>query len=197
MAQSDERMDMISSAIRSQAEQQSREIIEKANNYRDTQLSSYTDQLINDMYDTVQSTSSALRQKKLSDISGAERNAYHTLLRRREELTKSIFDNVAGQLREFTATPEYPRWLLDTLASQKDNWDHASSVVRLREADLPLAPKIAALLPGVTVEADNSIELGGFVLENHMAGIRVDETLSTRLTRQKPWFLQNCGLRVQ
>jgi len=197
MAQSDERMDMISSAIRSQAEQQSREIIQKANTYRDTQLSAYTEQLINDMYDTVQSTSGGLRQKKLSDISRAERDAYHALLRRREELTKAVFDKVAVQLREFAATPEYSKWLLDTLASQKDSWDHAGSVVRLREADMPLAAEIAALLPGAAALADDSVEPGGFVLENHIAGIRVDETLTTRLARQKSWFLQNCGFRVQ
>jgi len=190
-------MNMISSAIRSQAEQQAEGIIAKANEYRDTQLELYTEQLLSDMYDTVQHATGELRQKMLSQISSAERDAYQALLRRRDALTSQVFDDVAKQLAAYADTPAYRERLLEGIGGLSDRYDHESTTVLLRPADMALAARIEAMLPGCAVREDPSVRLGGFMLLNTAAGVRVDETLETRLAGQRPWFLAHCGMRVQ
>ncbi len=196
MAQPNERMDMISSAIRAQAEQQAREITDKANQLRDTQIAQRSEQVIGEMFTYTQQAVSDSKQKALNAISAAERQATQTLFVRREELSQQIFAQVRNRLLEYASGEEYRKQLAQEIASCHEGYDHTTTTLHLRTADMPLAGQLAALLPGCTILEDEQLALGGFVLENTAARILIDATLEYRLEQQKAWFREHCGLRV-
>ena len=196
MSHTDQRIDQIGSSIREQVQQQSREIIERADARRKQELDDYQSQLVDSMFQMVQKEVAQLRQKALGNIAGAERAAYRALLSRRQELTALLFVRAADRLKEYSGSPAYKEWLLSAASAHRDTCGHTGSVLHLRGADMAFADEIAAKLPGCQVREDAEIRLGGFKLYNESARICIDETLEARLEEQKPWFLSHCGLRV-
>lgn len=196
MAKLDERMQLIGTAILGQANLESQAIIKKANDIRENEMAAYEEEIVQNMFGKLQHTTHAVRLESMKALAKAELEAHRALLRRREELTRTVFAATRTRLLGFAASPEYLSWLPDVVAAVKGNYDHTSSTLRLRETDLALADKLTALLPGCKVVADGSIKIGGFKLLNNAAGILIDETLDARLVAQKPWFLQHCGLTI-
>lgn len=194
MPKIDERIEQIGAAIVSQATQESKEIIDKANQIREQEIAAYKEQVIEKMFEELQQKTRAVRQKAIRDKAQAELGANRELLLRREELAVAVFAGAKSRLFDYVATPAYRAALLQELAALADQYDHSDSIVLLREADMALADDIQKLLPGCQVQADPFIRLGGFMLRNRAAGVLVDETLDARLKAQRPWFLQNSGL---
>lgn len=196
MAKLDEKMELIGSAIVSQAEQERKSIVDKANAIREQELSACKEQLIEKMFGRVQAQTRTIRQKSIKDKAQAELRAHRELLLRRQELTTSVFAAAKTRLYDYVSTPDYPAALLSQLRKMAGSWEHSASTVFLRDDDLALAGEIEAILPGCRVVADRTIRIGGFRLRNSAAGILVDETLDARLEAQRPWFLQTCGLKT-
>lgn len=196
MAKLDEKMQLIGQAVVEQAEQESRSIIDKANAIRDRELTEYKEQVISKMFEQIQQKTRNVRQQAVRDRARAEQDSRRALLTGREELAALIYGSVRARLLEYIHGEEYRQTLLDSLQKLRDRWDHTSTTVQLRESDMALTDQIGGLLPGCRVEADKRIKLGGFRLRNTAAGILLDETLDARLEDTRPWFLQNCGLKV-
>lgn len=196
MAKMDERVDMIGSSILAQAEHESRELTAKANAVRESEIKAFEEKIIRDMFTEVQKHTSRLRADTIKAVSTAQVTAHRSLLRRREELAGMVFASVRARLFEYAKTPAYAETLKAELESLRDSYDHIDSTVYLREADMPMAGEIEAILPGCTVEVDSSIRAGGWKLLNKRAGILIDETLDARITAQKDWFLLNSGMQI-
>ena len=196
MDRSEQHIRQIDAAIRAQAEQQSRAIIDEANHSKEQTLREHTERVVDDMCIRVRDGVQDCRQQALRNVSRAEREQYASLLRRREELTGTVFADTAQALREFAAGPEYAPWLLRLLRELEPSRADGA-VISLRREDLELTGQITGLLPGCHVRESGEIRLGGFILENERLGIRVDETLEARLAGQRPRFLMQCGLRVR
>lgn len=196
MAKVDERADIIGASILSQAEQESKELIEKARTIRDVEIHEFEDRVIQDMFAKMQKESAVLRAETVKAVSVAQVTARQSLLRRREELSGMVMAAVWTRLLEYAKTPEYRAAVKDELASLKERYDHSASILYLRDADMDMAAELCALLPGSQAEADPAIKAGGWKLQNTAAEILIDETLDTRLSGQWPWFLQNSGLQV-
>lgn len=196
MPKIDDKVHLIGSAITSQAEQERAAIIEKANQIREKELAEYKEQVIGEMFGRMQHDTREVRQHTVQQKAQTASQASRELLLRREELAAQVFAAVRARLAEYVAGEEYRAALLERVRAVKDQWDHTASVVQLREADMALAAQIQSLLPGCEVRAAKRIKIGGFELRNSAAGILLDETLDARLDDQRPWFLQNCGLKA-
>lgn len=196
MPKMDDKVLKIGYAITLQAEAESKKIIQEANEIRDREISRYRDQVIDEMFGRIQNETRCIRERTLREKAVAVSNAYRELLRRREELSAGVFQAVRDRLEEYTGTEEYRASMLKHLSEVKEQWDHNSSVVMLRPADMALEDRIKAALPGCEVRATRQIRLGGFRLRNTQAGILLDETLDSRLEDQRSWYLQNCGLKT-
>jgi vacuolar-type H+-ATPase subunit E/Vma4 len=192
----DERAEMIGSSILAQAEQESKELIAQANQIRESEIRAFEEQIITDMFGTVQRRTATLRANSIKAISKAQVETRRGLLRRREELSAMVMASVWTRLFEYGKTPAYAEAIKAELAELAGQYDHSTSTVYLREADRGLADEIKALLPGCTVEIDPAIKAGGWRLENTAGRILIDETLDTRLTEGKNWFLLHSGLRI-
>lgn len=195
MAKSDERLEKIESAIHTQVEAQSKELIRKADAFRAEQIRQHTDELVEKMYTIVQNRVGSLRQEMRSEIAKVEEEGHHRLLRRRGALLEQAFAMAKEHMQAFAASPDYESWVLELLAPWQGKC--AGGTLRIRTEDKRLAPKFEELLPGCAVEESLPKSMGGFILDLPGLGIRVDETLETRLEQQRPWFLEHCGLKVE
>ncbi|MDL2233358.1 V-type ATP synthase subunit E [Ruminococcaceae bacterium OttesenSCG-928-L11] len=196
MAKMDERADVIGASILAQADHESKELTAKANAIRETEIHAFEDEVIHSMFAEVQAKTTQLRVDSVKTISNAKVTAHSSVLKRREELAGMVFAAVKARLCEYAKTPEYTKAIMEELTAVKDRYSHTSSTVYLREADMPLAKEVEAILPGCRVEADAAIR-GGWKLLNREANILIDETFDSRLQEQKSWFLLNSGMQIQ
>ena len=200
MSKMDERAEMISASIVAQAEQESKELIRRANAAREQALRQFEDEIIQDMFAKVQRQAAELRQDAVRAVSKAQESARQGILRRREELVAQVFAAVRTRLIAYAQSPAYRQAMAAELAALSGSLDyplnHAFSTLYLRAADADFAAEATALLPGCRVETDNTIKNGGWKLLNTEKGILIDETLDARLVEQTAWFLANSGLQI-
>lgn len=196
MANVQERMEMIGSSILAQAQSESKELIAKAIYERDHELAIFEEQVIQEMFGKVQEKSADIRTATVRKVSVAQSEARQRLLKKRGELADKVFAKLRLRLEDYVKTPQYTVAILEELTSLKGEYNHASSTVYLREADMNLNGSISKVLEGVKLEADPTIRIGGWKLLNTDAGIVINETLDDRLEGQKAWFLANSGLSI-
>lgn len=109
----------------------------------------------------------------------------------RGRLQQSVFDAAEQKLREFTESKDYAPWL-EAGAKEMAAALGEGAVLRVRTADLPL---LQGKLPeGCRLEADDTIRLGGLrgCSDRNVA----DDTLESRLSSQREWFLEHSGLSI-
>lgn len=126
-------------------------------------------------------------------LSAARAEARASLAARRQALAEEAFAAAAEKLRAFTEGEDYTAWLqaeAKTLAGRLGQ----GTVLYARPQDLA---RLGDLPAGCTAEADPSIELGGLRAENKAAHMAADDTLTSRLAAQRPWFLENAGLSIE
>ena len=192
----DDRVNLIESAILSQARQESRKIIDKASAIREREIQAARDEYSGGMLERIQEKSGKLRLDTVKAVAAQELEARHEILKLRNSKTDEIFRSVAARLLQYTETDGYKTGILERAAKLKDFLDHSESAVLVREYDKALGAEIIKAIGGGTVEHDSSITIGGFKLKNEKARILIDETLDERLLDQRQWFLQSCGLKV-
>ena len=191
-----DRISVIGSSILSQAEKESRRLIDSANALRDMELAAAKEKIVAETGERLQRESAAIRHEYASGIAAERTHAREALLRRRDTLTRMVFMNVQARLAQFAQSPEYPALLLRELALIKEGYDHSASTVFLAERDMTLAAEIERLLPGASVQPDENISLGGWKLLSNQARVMIDQSFETRLRDQKEWFLEHCNLEV-
>ena len=133
----------------------------------------------------------AIRQSRLHDETDRQ------LMKKRNELAEMIFHDVIEKIKDFTSQDAYET-LLCSRAKELASKQYPSSTIYLREEDMQYADAIQKeFKEGTNVQADESIQYGGFRLECIENGIIIDETFDSALNEQKEWFYQNSGLFVK
>lgn len=194
MPKTDERTEVIGSAMISQAEQESKEIIEKANKLREKEISEYKEAVIEKMFQDLQYQTAVIRQKSVQDKAQVEIGASRELLGNRESIRATVFQSAREKLLDFANSSDYSKKFFDDLEKCRELFTDKNSTVLVREKDMELEEKIKNILPDCSVESSSDIKIGGFIIRSKQAGILVDETLDAKLNQQNEWFLRNCGL---
>lgn len=190
----DERMNVIGGAIKTQANTQAQEIIQKANKYRKDELDSYKENLLEEMYDKMQKQTNAIRHDMHSEIATVQRNEFSSILLRRDQYTQKIFEEVKDKLKEYTKTDKYKT---DIIKNLKENLKYCKdATIFLNINDMYLKDEISKLEKSIVVKNSEKIVIGGYIIDNPSMGLQLDETLLMRLNSQREWFLQNCGFAV-
>lgn len=124
-------------------------------------------------------------------LSGEREATRARLAARRSVLSDAVFADARAKVAAFTKTADYAAWLA---ASAKDLAGDLGrgTILYARPADLKL---IENNLPaGVTLQADDTITLGGLKAAN--GALAADDTLESRLDAQHDWFLEHSGLSI-
>ncbi len=122
---------------------------------------------------------------------------FRSLLLRREEITRSVFEQVKRRLLDFTKTPAYNDLMTEIAKELGVRCPMEGTIVMLRREDYHLAAKLGEHFgKNVRILADEAIHIGGIKVMNQSSGVFMDETLDSRLEDQKPWFYSHSGLTI-
>lgn len=140
----------------------------------------------------------ALKAKYKKSITKAELSCKQDLLRFRNHLTDSVFEEARVQILAFTKTSGYVDFLIGQIAAALSAFPCDHAALMLRTEDASLAAAIQTACPAITaVTADKKNRLGGFCLINEEKGLLEDRTFASALEAKKPAFYASCGLTVQ
>lgn len=151
-------------------------------------------------YDSEKLIKDRLEEKKneeTSKLAKMTQDGQKKLFLKRAEMTDNIFKKAEEKLIEYTKTPEYSEKLVQSAKNISALFGAESCVLYINERDIAFADKIKALFSGETeVLSDNSVKIGGIKGFCKAMSIVADETLDSKLSAQKDWFIENSGLSV-
>ena len=197
MATQEERSKRIEQSIMRISSHRSQEIRRQADEIRRQALSQAENEVLEQMYDKIQTEIAKIRQDAASSVAKCEFDTRQTLFRHREEIESRVFDAVRQRLLAFVAGTDYVDFLRQSVAHLAQQTGYDDSCLFLREQDLPLAEELIALYGHTCrVQVDPSIRIGGVRLENMAHGVAFDETLDARLEEQHEWFHAHSGLSI-
>lgn len=145
-----------------------------------------------------QKNAEAAKQRKLSDtkkmlsgkyvrmISKAELDMKKQVLLCREELTKTLFDNIRKQIAEYRTSEQYADSMCAMIAKEGDM---KGAQICIATEDMGLSDKLLAVAgEGASVAADDSVKLGGYLVLRREQGTVTDRTYDCALKEQQSLF---------
>lgn len=137
------------------------------------------------------------RNRETSKLAKMIQDSQKELFLERAKMTESVFEKAEKKLIDYTKTDEYKVSLVESAKSISELFKNNSCVIYLNERDIDCAEEICSVLgPQSQVLADKSIKIGGIKGWCKAMNIVADETLDSKLSAQKEWFIENSGLSV-
>lgn len=147
------------------------------------------------------------KQRKLSDtqkmlsgkyvrmISKAELDMKKQVLLCREELTRTLFDNIRKQIAEYRTSERYADSMCAMIAKEGDM---KGAQICIAPEDMGLSDKLlAAAGEGASVAADDSVKLGGYLVLRREQGTVTDRTFDCALKEQQSLFASRNLMNAQ
>lgn len=115
----------------------------------------------------------------------------------RAKMTDEIFKKAGEKLIQFTKTSEYSEKLIQSAKEIASLFGNESCVIYINERDTAYSDKIKGVFDGdAEIKADKSVVIGGIRGYCENLNIIADETLDSKLSAQKIWFVENSGLSI-
>ena len=177
---------MFKEAVLSKAETRGMHMIAEAGKKRAAALEQAYQQVARDATAGVEKRLRAEHDKELASLAG---RAQRDLLLYRTELVDGMFARVEAQLEAFAAGEGYAPWCAAKLQAHAAQLDACETpVLYVRPADAARA-ELFQSRPGLRVEADSRIRLGGFLLA--CGNVLFDETFDAALAEERRAFYQS------
>lgn len=120
------------------------------------------------------------------------------LIEKREEYVNAIFKEAKEKIVDFVRGNQYKEFLLNRVKKISEEYQMTDCVLYLRKEDMIYQEDLKnAYGFDIEVSVNNQIQLGGFIIENSMTHVVVDETLDLALSSQKDWFYKTSGLMIK
>lgn len=194
MIQQQERADKFFRAIRRDAEQRRKEIVQQIDSYITAEAEKAEAEELRSAQDRVRYENERTQAQTNSRLAKATTDISAELAAKRTAITNEVFELAANRLKEFTKTEEYVVWLEKGLKEMADLLG-SDMTVFTRKEDVETVKKAAVQVnTKCTVEVDEAILVGGVRAEK--GSKKVDDTLDSRLKSQEDWFYQNSGLSI-
>lgn len=198
MIDNDKKVNKFIEAITAYAQEQSRKIHEEVEAFKTERLAQAEQQVLQESYNLIHREREDVNNQLKKEFSQREFTLRGQLIRRRQEIAETVFEEARQKLLAFTATPAYGEQLRTSFSEMQKLLPAESSVYILSERDRDKAALLAGLCPaGSRFEYTTDIRLGGIRGMNLQAGILVDDTLDAKLEQQQDWFVQNMRLSIK
>ena len=195
---SEQKLAQFLEAVTAYAEEQSDAIHKEVEAFKEARLQKAEQEVLQESYVLIQKEQEEQRQTIRRDLSGRETAARAALLARRQAMMDEVFSLAKDKLAAYTETPEYDEGLRRSLTEMAARLPAEGTVYTLARKDEGKLPALSSLCPaGSRIEVSADITLGGIRGENLAAGILLDDTLDTRLSEQRDWFLDHSGLTIE
>lgn len=197
MASIEERFAMIQRSVMDQAGAEAQKLLDQAKEYKESAMKKAEAEVLQELYSRIQDEVAEIHTSATRSVSQKESKERQDLLLRREEITRSVFEQVKRRLLDFTKTPAYNDLMTEIAKELGVRCPMEGTIVMLRREDYHLAAKLGQHFgKNVRILADESIRIGGIKVMNQSSGVFMDETLDSRLEDQKPWFYSHSGLTI-
>lgn len=190
----DDRVSKFVAAITREAEEQRQRIEQETQDFIAAEMEKAEMDALGDSYKMIQRAVSNIRSDVGSQLSARMLENRRVLLARREEITDAVLQKAAEKVSRFTASEGYDAFLAASAKKAASVLRGGRPTVYLRPADLSHQAAVVGALGDCSVEADDSIRLGGLRMVDGDGKVAVDDTLDTRLAGQREWFQRNSGL---
>lgn len=118
------------------------------------------------------------------------------LMKKRQDLINNLFLEITEKLIEFTKTDEYKEKMKEKIRLLSTQY-HSEGILKLAVNDMNLAEELSASFSGqIEAKSDESIKIGGFILEYHQDRIIINETYDARLKEERERFYANSELII-
>lgn len=132
-----------------------------------------------------------------TEISESHIERTKKLIQKRDEYVHDIFEKAKEELIAFSKSNEYISFVKAKIKKIADDFDE-DSIIYISSKDQSLDKELVnSFGKNIEVKIDDSIIIGGFIVENKKSHLVVDETLDFALKNQKEWFNRNSGLIIK
>ncbi len=191
----EEKLDMFEQAILKKAETEKQAILQESEDIKKAELEQEENRLLEELYHHIQSEVSQIKTAGVKEIAHANTKLKKELYQQREQYIKQVLSLARAELVSFVKTQAYGDYLIKKAALLAKDHKMDGSVIKLRSQDLSYQNKIQEAYGPCEITADDeTIKIGGIILENRASGILVDYSLDTALEEQKNWLYNNSGL---
>lgn len=198
MPQQDSKVTKFIAAINNDADMRMQEIQKEIEEFNKIELKKATDEAIDEARAKYQRDKARLKSKVSVEYSEKEMEKRRALIKKRNEITLSVFDDALKQLSKYTLTDDYTKWMTDNIAKSCSilNSDDLKLIVNKRDYDKIKNELLKATGNKAKIEIGD-ITIGGYQLISLSKGKIIDDTLDERLKAQYDWFLENSGLSIE
>lgn len=187
------RLKSFSSTVMNDALKQRAKIEEQTEKEHKDRVGAREDEFLQDAYVAIRKIVTETQKADNERVLRAETEARRSLLKRREEIIDTVFEDVEKKLLDYTKTEQYKAALADKITEVLSQLGEGEKVIILTEADAQLFDAACgAKLETVAVEGF----IGGVKGHNCHRGIAVDYSYYELLTLQRENFLQKSGLSL-
>ena len=182
-------------AITRYAEQQKAMIRGELEEYKAQKVEQATDSGLKDAYELIRREVTAQKTAILAEKAQKENALRESLFAERQRICDEVFQKAEERLLAYAETPAYREMLIASVKKIADLIVDDLTVY-VRESDLTFSDDIIKIVPTAVIYADPKIRIGGVKIFCHAKCILYDDTLDTRLSDQRTWFVEHSGLKV-
>lgn len=166
-------------------EDERKRLITEYQNEAKEETSVYLEQELNELKISVQLKESQAKWKARKD-----------LFIKRQHMVDDLFKDISKKLIAHSQSTKYDAWLKEKLTQVFESATELDPVlIEFKPVDKPMIERLAKPYGDkVTLEARETIFIGGFIVTRPNKGIEEDYTLDVKVKDQKEWFAIHSGL---
>ena len=172
------------------------EIKNKIANYEKFELENAKNKKLDEIFEFIQNNARAIRLKFKQKLSKESLKLRNEIIIFRSEMVETFKTACKNALQNFAQTPNYESYLIESIKNSCENLNLEQATLKLKRADLNLKSKILTVASFNSIEADDSIEVGGFKIILKNQNLLIDKTLINLLQNEMKNFNKNCELNL-
>lgn len=196
-----EKLPILRERMLAKAEAESKAMKMQTERLRAERLEKAKSQALQEAYQFIQAQQGDMNVQATAAMSQTGMEMRKKLISQRDKCSEEIFQAVRRKLEEFSLSgKEYEEYLktVFTEVVQNGRFSIKEAIVYISPRDMKYKELFQTVSPELChIEADDKISIGGFILEEPVRGLLLDETLEEKLNRQKEWFYRSSGFTVE
>lgn len=149
-------------------------------------------------YEIIQSGLKNIHKEKNEIISRSIMDSKRKILKTRDDIIKSVFEDAEGKLVEFTEKEEYLDYLIKMIKEGIGNIGDGDRVIYISYTDEKYLKRLNREFDNkVILEDKNQKMIGGCKIYNKSNNLFLDDSFSSKLYEEKETFLHKCKLEIE
>lgn len=194
----EDKLDHFSKMILQSATSKRNEKIETVEKEKQKVLEKKELEFLEEAYHQIQDYLRKLRKKKNEIISRATMDGRRKLLNKREKIVKEIFQEVEEEILQFTKTPEYYAYLVESIKKNQQLINDEDVTIFISPTDEQYLEELNKKFQNkVMVDEKEQDMLGGCKIVSKTKNIVVNDSLRQKLNQQRKQFLHDSKLEIE